>query len=384
MAREDIYEFLSNKFNKERVIKAVVSGTRQKGILGKTEIKPVMLKVGFRYQFARLEGQKVLHENLTPEEAVEKLTALLEDTYYQLNLYTDSKDYQLLCKKGFKVLEFKPTRKMVSLTHDKEKSYILKENTPYDFLVKLGVMQPDGKVKKSMYDKFRQINKYLEFIRDVVDNLDKSRPIKIVDFGCGKAYLSFALYHYLVNELGYELRMIGLDLKDDVIAFGNKLSKELGFEHLVFEKGDIKDFSSDSDIDLVFSLHACDVATDYAIYKALKWNAKVIMAVPCCQKEINPQIQSNELNSLIKHGIHREKLATLVTDSLRASLLDSIGYKTNVMEFIDLEHTPKNVLIRAIKNEKIDKTRRNDEYDSLLKAFKIQHFMLDELITNWE
>lgn len=244
------------------------------------------------------------------------------------------------------------------LAHDRSKQYILPEGEPVDFLIGLGVQLPDGRITKNRYDKFRQINRYLEFIEDVLEELPKDRTINIVDFGCGKSYLTFAMYYYLHVKEGRDISVTGLDLKEDVIRHCNELAEKLGYDGLHFELGDIKGYEGMEHVDLVVSLHACDLATDYALEKAVKWGAEVILAVPCCQHELNRQIKNDVLSPVLQYGLIKERMAALITDAVRAQLLEEQGYDTQILEFIDMEHTPKNILIRAVKRGKMKSQMR--------------------------
>lgn len=257
----------------------------------------------------------------------------------------------LVSKKGKMTVK---TRKAVcnipqELSHNREKQYILKEGYPVDFLVGLGVQTPEGKITKNKYDKFRQINRYLEFIEDILDQLPQEGTIHVIDFGCGKSYLTFAMYYYLHVLQGRDIRITGLDLKKDVIRHCNELAAQCGYEQLQFQVGDISTYEGQQKIDMVVSLHACDTATDYALEKAVRWGARVILAVPCCQHEVNRQIHCGELEPLLRYGVIRERMSALITDAVRAGLLEQQGYDTQILEFIDMEHTPKNLLIRAVK-----------------------------------
>ena len=222
------------------------------------------------------------------------------------------------------------------------------ENEPIPFLIELGVQAEDGRIRDKKQKKFRQINRFLEFIRDVSDKLPKDKELTIVDFGCGKSYLTFAMYYYLKIMNGYRVRMIGLDLKSDVIQHCNELAKRFGYEELTFLEGDISSFEGVNQVDMVVTLHACDTATDFALAKAVGWKAKVILSVPCCQHEVNRQIANETLAPLFSYGLIKERMAALVTDAMRAEYLKREGYDTQILEFIDMEHTPKNILIRAI------------------------------------
>ena len=254
------------------------------------------------------------------------------------------------------------SERLASLSHNRTKKYVLQEGVPVPFLVDLGVMTAEGKVVKSRYDKFRQINRFLEFIEDVLPNLDPNRTNTIIDFGCGKSYLTFAMYYYLHVLKKYPIRVIGLDLKKDVIAHCNRMAEKYEYTSLHFLEGDISTYDGADSADMVITLHACDVATDFALDKAVHWNAKVILSVPCCQHELNAQIENDMLEPLLKYGILKERFAALLTDALRANLLEQHGYEVQILEFIDMEHTPKNLLIRAVKRgEKADKKQEKLE-----------------------
>ena len=250
-------------------------------------------------------------------------------------------------KKKGKELEFK-----MDLSHNRVKKYILEEGKVVPFLVDLGVMTKEGKIVQSRYDKFRQINRFLEFIEDILPELAKDREVTILDFGCGKSYLTFAMYYYLNQLKNYNVRIIGLDLKKDVIRNCNELSKKYGYEKLLFLEGDIASYEGVDAVDMVVTLHACDTATDYALYKAIKWGAGVILSVPCCQHEMNKTLHIEGMESITQYGLIKERTAALFTDAMRANLLESRGYKTQILEFIDMEHTPKNILIRGVKQSK--------------------------------
>ena len=275
----------------------------------------------------------------------------------------------LISKKGKTTVKKKQRREKAQaadLSHNRKKHYILEEGIPVPFLRDLGVMTEDGKIVRTKTDKFRQINRFLEFIEDILPQLDKERELTILDFGCGKSYLTFAMYYYLHELKKYDIRIVGLDLKEDVIEHCGKLAEQYGYEKLTFLVGDIADYEGVDQVDMVVTLHACDTATDYALAKAVGWNAKVILSVPCCQHELNIQLSdpgrrkdgnggemtgavSETLAPVMDYGLLRERFAALVTDGLRAKYLERMGYETQVLEFIDMEHTPKNILLRAVK-----------------------------------
>ena len=321
----------------------------------KVRVRPVMLKGGMVFQAEELTEKQAFHRNLTREEGVSYLLGMMESGFKQAEVESSRGQARVLVgKKGTVTIKVKKNQqKMVAApnvaSHNRQKRYILEEGKPVAFLEDLGVMTADGKVVRSRYDKFRQINRFLEFIEDILPRLDKSRENVIIDFGCGKSYLTFAMYYYLHELKGYEVRIIGLDLKQDVIDHCNRLSVAYGFDKLKFYHGDIASYDGVDHVDMVVTLHACDTATDYALEKAVKWDASVILSVPCCQHELNKQMDNELLRPVLQYGLIKERMAALYTDALRAEILENRGYRTQILEFIDMEHTPKNILIRAVK-----------------------------------
>ena len=321
----------------------------------KVRVRPVMLKGGMVFQAEELTEKQAFHRNLTREEGVSYLLGLMESGFKQAEVESSRGQARVLVgKKGTVTIKVKKNQqKMVAApnvaSHNRQKRYILEEGKPVAFLEDLGVMTADGKVVRSRYDKFRQITRFLEFIEDILPRLDKSRENVIIDFGCGKSYLTFAMYYYLHELKGYEVRIIGLDLKQDVIDHCNRLSVAYGFDKLKFYHGDIASYDGVDHVDMVVTLHACDTATDYALEKAVKWDASVILSVPCCQHELNKQMDNELLRPVLQYGLIKERMAALYTDALRAEILENRGYRTQILEFIDMEHTPKNILIRAVK-----------------------------------
>jgi len=326
---------------------------REGATFTKVQIKPVELKKKVHYQFAYVHPNKIVHQNVPAEEAGEAIMRLFEQTFRQGLICTPDADYQILISKKYKVsiLTKSPTKTSADLAHNRKKKYVLEEGHPISFLVELGIMNEQGKVLARKYDKFKQINRFLEMVEDVLPALPEGRPLTIVDFGCGKSYLTFALYHYLSIQERRPLNVVGLDLKADVIEHCNQLADRLHYGNLRFLVGDIADYDELEQVDMVVTLHACDTATDAALEKAVRWNASVILSVPCCQHELFNQIESEVLEPLLSHGILKERFSALATDGIRAKLLDILGYKTQLLEFIDLEHTPKNILIRAVKSQ---------------------------------
>lgn len=332
----------------------------------KARIRPVLLRDELKFQFETLRGPKAFHENLLPAEAVDRIAERMTDVFCQLQLQAAAGQVTaLVSKKGkITVREKRGTAgkaapevlqdegvKRTALAHNKKKRYLLEEGRPVPFLVDLGVMTPEGKIVHARYDKFRQINRFLEFVEDILPALPKDRELTILDFGCGKSYLTFAIYYYLRECQGLDVRIIGLDLKEDVIRKCSDLSSKYGYVKLTFLQGDIAGYEGCTRVDMVVTLHACDTATDYALYKAVKWGASVILSVPCCQHELNKQIENETLAPVLKYGLLKERMSALITDGLRAGLLEQQGYDTQILEFIDMEHTPKNILIRAVKRK---------------------------------
>jgi len=340
-------ELLADVFERNALLRAVLSKPRAAALPRRTTVEPVELRGEVAYRFTAQLADRTAHENLAPHAARERLGLLLGD-YGQALLQTSDADWQVL---GEKVLRRPPTRGGAERQHDRRKRYLLEEGTPVPFLVELGVMTPEGTVRRSRYDKFRQINRFLELVDDVVPALEPAGPLRIVDFGCGKSYLTFAIHHLLTQLRGREVELVGLDLKEDVVATCSALAERSGATGLRFEQGEIASFDAGGRVDLVVSLHACDTATDEALAQAVRWEADAILAVPCCQKEAYRQIESALLAPLLRHGLAKERFAALVTDTLRAQLLELHGYRAQLVEFVDLEHTAKNVLIRAVRGK---------------------------------
>lgn len=350
-------EIVKELLVKNELIEIIISGKEEKITeYNKISIKPFLKDEIIYFQFAYIYDKKTTHENIEAVETIDKLVEEFEN-FKQMVIFATSNDYQILKnKKGTKVIKNKASKKQGELLHNRKKNYIIPEDEPCKFLEILGVMNEKGKVFKDKYDKFRQINKYLEFIRDIKDELNKKKKIRIVDFGSGKAYLTFALYYYINEVLGVEAEITGIDLKKDVVEFCNDTAKKLDYKNLKFLWGDIKTFTEFEGIDMIVTLHACDIATDMAIAHGIKWKSRIIMVVPCCQHEIFTQIKNESMSPLLKHGILKERISSLVTDAARGNLLEVVGYNVQFVEFIDMEHTPKNIMIRAIyngqKNEK--------------------------------
>lgn len=318
----------------------------------RTVLRPIQMKDGLYYQFESHSPGKVFHLNLQGAEAAERLKSLLDGEYRQALLKTPDEDVQLLFNKKGKaaVRRTAPTGKATAapLQHNRQKKRVLEEGTPVPFLVELGIMTADGRIHAKKTDKYKQINRFLEMVEDVLEHLPKDRELTIVDFGCGKSYLTFALYHYLTVQEGRSISVVGLDLKKDVIEFCSALAKKLGYDRLSFLVGDIADYEGVQSADMVVTLHACDTATDAALAKAVGWGASVILSVPCCQHELFRQVDNAVMAPILSQGLLKERFAALATDAVRGQLLEVLGYKVQMLEFVDPEHTPKNLLIRAV------------------------------------
>ena len=355
---ERIKDFLD-----EQLGQIILSNSRRKEEVSKVRVRPLLLQGKLVFQVEEFRGKQAFHQNLMKDEAYEYLQNAMNDTFRQLELASAKGSAQILVSKNgkmtVKVKKNRPTDGQAKiqapsalLDHNRKKKYVLEEGKPVPFLQDLGVMTADGKIVHSRYDKFRQINRFLEFVQDILPKLPKGREINIIDFGCGKSYLTFAMYYYLKELNGFDIRVIGLDLKQDVIDHCNQLAKKYGFEKLAFYHGDIASYEGVDQVDMVVTLHACDTATDYALAKAVRWNASVILSVPCCQHELNRQMKNDVLEPVLQYGLIKERMAALYTDGIRAEILENHGYRTQILEFIDMEHTPKNILIRAVKEGK--------------------------------
>jgi SAM-dependent methyltransferase len=329
----------------------------------RVRVKPVRIRGELRYQFEyHHDDRKVTHRNLAPADANVHLGELLTTRFRQAQISTRDAETHVRIGEGRARAVVRTKRAAAAAPaapvpeHNRAKNHLLPEGTPHPFLVRLGVMTREGRVVAARYDKFRQINRFLEMVADIADHLPAPpAPVRVLDFGAGKAYLTFALYHYLrvvQDRPAGQVRIVGLDLKADVVAHCNQIARDLGYEEgLSFVTGDIAGYEGPGAADLVVSLHACDTATDDALAKAVEWNAKVILAVPCCQHELFRQIGNETMRPLTKHGIFKERLSALVTDAVRAHLLETAGYGVQVLEFVDTEHTPKNLLLRAVRRD---------------------------------
>ena len=365
----------------ETLIRVILSNPSSKDGVIKICARPMLKNKSLLFQIEEYTKTQVFHKNLTAGDAGSYLTGKLSsDTSSQTasfkNALVETQSFTanvLVSKKGTitikKKMNTSAKQPKISLSHNRKKKYILEEGIPVPFLIDLGVMTQNGNIINAHYDKFRQINRFLEYIEDILPSLPTGRELRILDFGCGKSYLTFAIYYYLKVLKGYPVRITGLDLKEDVIRHCNELAVKYGYDKLEFLCGDIAYYDGCSQVDMVVTLHACDTATDYALAKAVGWGAKVILSVPCCQHELNKQMKNDLLSPVLHYGILKERMAALITDGLRAQILEANGYRTQILEFIDMAHTPKNLLIRAVYNGHCADNKA--QINELLAAFDV-------------
>lgn len=376
----DLHSIIKGVIEEDKLIYGVFTSQRAKeNIYDKISIKPINLKEKNVVQFEKFSNNKAFHENLDYEDAIENIEKLILEEYKNINIFANDADYQIIVSKKNKlnISKKQPTKNKVTQEHNKKKQYLIEENEPCDFLIHLGVMNHEGLVYAKKYDKFKQINKFLEIVDDALKGKKLEDNLNIIDFGCGKAYLTFALYYYFYKIRNIKANITGLDLKKDVIEFCNKLATELNYENLRFLYGDIQDYEQNQNVDMIVTLHACDTATDAALVKAIKWNAQIILSVPCCQHELFDKIKSENLGPMLKHGLIKERVSSLVTDTLRTLFLEKNGYKTQLVEVISMEHTPKNILIRAVKNNKIDRNA-NEIYEDFKKFWNLEDLFIEK------
>lgn len=355
------------------IYKFILSNPKSKKAIYK---KIVMNKLESCFQLEKFTEKQVFHETIEADSLPFFIETALENDYRQYNAWDGTMEYSIRISSKGKVLCTKNASAMeprMLSEHNRTKNYLLKEGTIIEPLIDMGIFTKEGKVVKSMYDKYKQINRFVEMIDDEIQKLPSGKPLTVIDFGCGKSYLTFVLYYYFTKINNRKVRMIGLDLKDTVINRCNETAKKYGYSGLSFELGDISGYCCDFPVDMVITLHACDTATDFALYNAIKWKAGLIFSVPCCQHELNAQMESRQLSLITRYGIIKERTAALITDAIRGNLLEYCGYRTKLLEFVDLTHTPKNILIRA-KRENCPSKRASemlDEVQRLTKEFSL-------------
>ncbi len=356
-----ITNFFNQILNNE-ITKGVVSNPLSSAVFKRVNIN----KVKTLYQVEKFTEKQAFTENLSKEELLIFLQEISKD-YKQFDFWSEDNHFLIkVSKKGKATLLTQKGGAKAEESHNREKNYMLKEAIPP--LIDLGIFTKEGKIVNSMYDKYKQINRFTEIVQDVVGDKKK---MTVLDFGCGKSYLTFILYHFLVNISGIDAEIIGLDLKEEVIKNCNDLAKKYGYNKLRFETGDIGTFDFSGNVDMIITLHACDTATDFALYNAIKWNCETILSVPCCQHELNSQISPENFEIFSRYGLIKERFSALSTDAIRGNLLTAQGYKTELMEFVDMAHSPKNILIRARKTNIPQKTRdkARAEAEMLMKEF---------------
>jgi len=369
----DVFELVHDLIARDALTGATLSKPRRSdpARASKITVDPVLADRELRYRWRHHAATRTTDENLAPDETERRLLHLIGGEFRQALLRATDADHQVLAAGGAAtILRRPPTRPRPTFAHDRRKRRLLEEGTPVPFLVQLGVMTREGRVKADRYSKFRQVNRFLELVDDVLPQLP-SGPLRVVDFGSGKSYLTFALHHLLSAVHGRQVDLVGLDLKEDVVATCQALARRLRADGLRFEVGDIAGYGGDR-VDLVVSLHACDTATDAALERAVRWEAPVILAVPCCQHELSPQLENSALSPLLSRGLLRERFAADVTDAARAQLLEAIGYDVQLVEFVELEHTPKNVLIRAVRRPSRDRAKAFGAYLAFKAALGIE------------
>jgi len=376
-------DILERQLADRQLVQLVLSRPAQLSAVEKIAVRPVDLGGERHYQWTFRRGPQEFHENLATDELLRRVTEQFGPKFADLHWFAGDGDYTARQKPGGAVkLQRKPPTKSLPavVEHNRPREYILPEGTPCPFLIDIGVMTADGRVKPTMSHKFRQINRYLEFVADILPQLPDTGTINIVDFGCGKSYLTFALHHLLTAVHRRDVQLIGLDRKAEVVQHCQQIAERLGCRGLSFREGDIATYLPSGPVHLAVSLHACDTATDDALAAAVSWGCDVIFAVPCCQHELMMLLPATTLPGLTEYGLLRERFAAMATDALRARWLATLGYHTQVVEFIELEHTPKNVLLRAVRRKSSsvdDDARRIAEYEALRRDLGVTTWHLE-------
>ncbi len=373
---KDVLIELKNKIDENTISAATISDPIKKGegLASKVKVSAISLKGELMYQLSQYVGDKVYHKNVSPDTVIDNIVAIMENNFKQCEIKANIICTVLMNKKRqFTLTGVKKNDKtdIIPKGHNKEKNYILPEGEYVDWMYRLGLMDKKGRVLNQKQKKFRQINKFLEMLRDIENEIPENSTV--IDMGCGKSYLTFAMYHYFNNIKNKHIHIEGYDLKRDVVDLCNSLAKEFGFSDLKFCCRDIADIENkDNKISMIITLHACDTATDHAIYNGIRWGCRVMMNVPCCQHELFWQMKNEDMDILLKHGIIKERFAALMTDSIRAEIIEIMGYKVQVMEFIDMEHTPKNIMLRSVRTGRKDNGEKLKKVERPMKEYNIE------------
>ncbi len=371
---------------------AVRSGDLQRVVLSRptqrsdttasrVDIRPVTLREQQSYQWSRQLGSQVFHQNCDPPATLTALRESIGTAYRHIHLTVRGQQWAArFSRRGrCRLIQEDHLKKTfatdMNVEHNRRHSYLIPDGQAVPFLVETGIMTPAGKVRSKHFHKFRQVNRYIEFIADVIDRLPQDDLIHIVDFGCGKSYLTFATHYYFTYVEQRRVSITGLDRRRDVVESCDRIVQTLGLSGIRFEQGDIATFSPQEHVHLAVSLHACDIATDDSLAQAVKWGTDVILAVPCCQHELNATVQTGQIPLLSRHGIMQERFCSLATDAIRAALLEEVGYQTQVLEFVGMQHTARNLLIRAVRRPSRVSTphssNREHEMNRFCDAFEI-------------
>jgi SAM-dependent methyltransferase len=390
----ELSELLSNAAANKALVKATFSGPRSpESLFLRVAVRPVDVRGGSMLQFTSQTATQEFHKNLSLDEAANELVRLATKDFKNSHFTTDSASFEArFSKKGKCFLSKKPIATTtlpfpLEQPHNQLRNHLIPEGAPCPFLIETGIMSKAGIVLASHSRKFRQINRFLEFIHDIAESLPSDRTIRVIDFGCGKSYLTFATHYLLTTILKRDVELIGLDRREDVVKTCSTIVERLGLQNLRFTVGDIAGYVSNANVDMVISLHACDTATDEAIAQAIRWQSKAILAVPCCQHELNSHLSASALAPLTSFGISKERFASLATDSMRAALLNAVGYQTQLLEFIETEHTPKNLLIRSVRNQEYlatdAKTRSSSDVGTMRALLGIPPLTLERRLVEF-
>lgn len=378
----ELYKYISEIISADPIRIVFSNKSNKEYKYNKVKINFAQIKDRNLYQVEKFTDKQVFHENIEKEELASVIEGMMKNFKQMASISAEYNFDMRISKKGkiFFSKHAQTNNIKLKSSHNKKKNYILQEGMIIPPLIDLGVFTKEGKVINSKYDKFKQINRFVEIIDDEIKKIekdyceDREKVLHILDFGCGKSYLTFILYYYFTEIKKINVKITGLDLKEDVIKNCNKIAESYGYNNLKFELGNINGYKYENNLDMVITLHACDTATDYALFNAINWNAKMIFSVPCCQHEINSTMKPEKLKLISKYGIIQERVSALFTDSIRANILECMGYKTQLLEFIDIAHSPKNILIRAVKSNvsEAKKKRSLEEIEAMKNEFKFE------------